>query len=46
MADSAEQALFVEQERNLLYVALTRAREQVMVTYRGHPSELLTKIGL
>lgn len=45
MVDSADKALFVEQERNLLYVALTRAREQVLVTYTGPPSALLDKIG-
>lgn len=43
--DSADRALFVEQERNLLYVALTRAREQVLVTHTSRPSALLDKIG-
>jgi ATP-dependent exoDNAse (exonuclease V) beta subunit len=37
--------LFVEQERNLLYVALTRAREQVIVTHASRPSALLDKLG-
>lgn len=39
--DSAERALFVEQERNLLYVALTRAREQVLVSHVAHASSFL-----
>jgi superfamily I DNA/RNA helicase len=45
MVDLADQTLFVEQERNLLYVALTRAREQVLVTHTSRPSVLLAKIG-
>jgi superfamily I DNA/RNA helicase len=45
MADSAEQALFVEQERNLLYVSLTRAREQVLLSHAGQPSPLLAQLG-
>jgi hypothetical protein len=42
--DVADQGLFVEQERNLFYVALTRAREQVLVTYSGRPSPFLAKL--
>ena len=45
MVDSADQALFVEQERNLLYVAVTRAREQVLVTHTSRPSVLLAQMG-
>jgi superfamily I DNA/RNA helicase len=41
--DLADQAMFVEQERNLLYVALTRAREQVLVTHTGRPSDFLAR---
>lgn len=43
--DPVERELFVEQERNLLYVALTRAREQVIVTHASRPSTLLEKLG-
>ena len=43
-ADACEQAMFIEQERNLLYVAMTRAREQLFVSYAGRPSELLTRL--
>jgi superfamily I DNA/RNA helicase len=43
--DPVERDLFVEQERNLLYVALTRAREQVIVTHASRPSALLDKLG-
>jgi len=45
IVDSADQALFVEQERNLLYVAVTRAREQVLVTHTSRPSVLLAQMG-
>lgn len=45
LTDSVDQGLFVEQERNLLYVALTRAREQVLLTHSSRPSALLGKIG-
>jgi superfamily I DNA/RNA helicase len=44
MVDLADQALFVEQERNLFYVALTRAREQVLITHTSRPSVLLAKM--
>jgi superfamily I DNA/RNA helicase len=43
--DPVERDSFVEQERNLLYVALTRAREQVIVTHASRPSALLEKLG-
>ena len=43
--DPVERDLFVEQERNLLYVALTRAREQVIVTHASRPSTLVEKLG-
>jgi superfamily I DNA/RNA helicase len=42
--DSTDRALFLEQERNLLYVALTRAREQVLVTYTRRPSDFLSGV--
>ncbi len=43
--DAVEHDLFFEQERNLLYVALTRAREQVIVMHAGLASPLLRHIG-
>jgi superfamily I DNA/RNA helicase len=42
--DAVDRDLFVEQERNLLYVALTRAREYLLVSYSGPPSSLLGKL--
>lgn len=39
--DEAERKLVLEQERNLLYVAATRAREQLLISYVGAPSEFL-----
>lgn len=39
--DGPERALFVEQERNLFYVACTRARERLLVTSGGRPSPFL-----
>ena len=38
LADDADRDVFLEQERQLLYVACTRARERLMVTYAGKPS--------
>lgn len=40
-ADEAEREELVERERNLLYVACTRAREQLVVTYTDRPSPFL-----
>jgi hypothetical protein len=37
MVDEADRAAFVEQERQLLYVACTRARERLFLTYSGRP---------
>ncbi|MBS3967010.1 MAG: AAA family ATPase [Truepera sp.] len=39
--DEGERKLAFEQERNLLYVASTRAREHLVITFAGVPSELL-----
>ena len=39
--DAAARSAFAERERNLLYVACTRAREQLVVSYVGTPSALL-----
>jgi superfamily I DNA/RNA helicase len=44
MVDVADQRLFVEQERNLFYVALTRAREQTIVTHSGRASPFLATL--
>jgi superfamily I DNA/RNA helicase len=43
--DSVERDLFVEQERNLLYVALTRAREQAFDSHAARPSDFLKGLG-
>jgi superfamily I DNA/RNA helicase len=45
MADLVDRNFFVEQERNLLYVAMTRAREQVFVSHTGLPTAFLGMIG-
>lgn len=39
--DDAERAAFTEQERNLFYVACTRARERLLITSAGKPSSFL-----
>ncbi len=39
--DDVERATFIEQERNLFYVACTRARERLLVTCGGPPSPFL-----
>ena len=44
MVDEADRAVFIEQERQLLYVACTRARERLLVTYSGKPSRFLQTI--
>jgi mRNA-degrading endonuclease RelE of RelBE toxin-antitoxin system len=38
LADDADREALLEQERQLLYVACTRARERLLVTYAGKPS--------
>jgi len=38
LVDDADRDAYIEQERNLLYVACTRARERLLVTYAGKPS--------
>lgn len=40
-ADEVDREAYLEQERNLLYVACTRARERLLITYKGRPSPLL-----
>ena len=40
-SDEAERKDLLERERNLLYVACTRAREHLTVTYTGEPSRFL-----
>lgn len=41
MVDEADRVVFIEQDRQLLYVACTRARERLFVTYSGKPSQFL-----
>ncbi|MDX9721910.1 MAG: 3'-5' exonuclease [Myxococcota bacterium] len=41
LADPVDRAAIHEQEKSLLYVAATRARERLLLTYAGEPSELL-----
>jgi hypothetical protein len=41
LPDRSERTMFIEQERNLLYVAMTRAREQLFVSHAGRPSDFL-----
>ncbi len=43
LADDADKDAFLEQERQLLYVACTRARERLLVTYSGKPSRWLQR---
>ncbi len=39
--DAEEQELTLEQERNVLYVAATRARDELVVTWVGRPNRFL-----
>lgn len=41
LVDDADREAFGEQERHLLYVAGTRARERLLLTYSGKPSRFL-----
>lgn len=43
LPDEASKATFAEQERNLFYVACTRARERLFVSCAGEPSRLVAK---
>jgi superfamily I DNA/RNA helicase/mRNA-degrading endonuclease RelE of RelBE toxin-antitoxin system len=43
LADKADRTAFLEQERQLLYVACTRPRERLLVTATGTLTSLLTK---
>jgi mRNA-degrading endonuclease RelE of RelBE toxin-antitoxin system len=43
LSDNAARAQFTEQERNLFYVACTRAREQLVITHVGAPSVFLVE---
>ncbi|MEO0433909.1 MAG: UvrD-helicase domain-containing protein [Cyanobacteria bacterium J06656_5] len=40
-ADTAARNAFIRSDRCLMHVAATRAKQGVIVTYHGHPSELL-----
>ncbi len=42
-ADSAEKEAVLQREKNLLYVSMTRAREQLYITWTGMRSEFLRK---
>ncbi len=42
MPDEPSKATFCEQERNLFYVACTRARERLLVSCAGEPSRLMS----
>ena len=41
LSDPSDREAFVEQERSLLYVACTRARDRLMISHSGAPSEFL-----
>lgn len=41
LVDEADKEVFAEQERHLLYVAGTRARERLLLSYSGKPSRLI-----
>lgn len=41
LVDEADRDALLDQERQLLYVATTRARERLLVTYAGRPSRFL-----
>ncbi|WP_437648111.1 3'-5' exonuclease [Sorangium sp. So ce362] len=45
LVDEADREAFLEQERHLLYVACTRARERLVVTYAGTPSRWVVAPG-
>jgi len=42
--DEQAHADFLEQERQLLYVSVTRARDAVFVTWAGEPSRFLIRV--
>ncbi|MPY67732.1 ATP-dependent helicase [Deinococcus sp. SDU3-2] len=44
LLDPGDQADFLAQERHLLYVAATRARDHLLLTYAGEPSRFLTPL--
>jgi hypothetical protein len=43
-SDADEQRMTLEQERNLLYVAVTRARDELTVCWTGKPSRFLARV--
>jgi superfamily I DNA/RNA helicase len=43
-SDADEQQMTLEQERNLLYVAVTRARDELIVCWTGKPSRFLVNV--
>lgn len=44
VTDPKDQEEVVEQERRLLYVAMTRARDELVVTWSGEPSQFLAPL--
>lgn len=44
--DAVSRAALDEQERHLLYVGITRARDRVLVTCAGNPSPFLRELGV
>ena len=44
ITDPADRSAFGKQERNLLYVAMTRAREHLFVSCAGSPSQFLDQV--
>ncbi len=40
-ANDADKEIVTRRERNLLYVSMTRARDQVWITWTGNPSPFL-----
>lgn len=42
-SDEVDRATFIAQEKCLFYVACTRARERLLVTYVGKPSSLMSQ---
>jgi len=46
LVDEGDREYFVEKERQLLYVACTRAREKLILTFTGQPSPFIPRSAL